>query len=151
MNDERYHYLECGVDNVYLVNGFRYVDTPRGQGIIIEDLDGLHSAIGRYLVRNKKRLSGDEFRFLRHELNLTQVHLGALLDVSDQQVARWEKGESKIPGAADKVIRMLYTEHIGGNDRITDILKRLAELDELVHEETNFEDTRQGWRLADAA
>ena len=66
-------------------------------------------------------------------------------------LARWEKGESKIPGSADKVIRILYTEHIGGNERITEILKRLAELDELIHEETSFEDTEDGWQLADAA
>ncbi len=152
MKREAYRYQECGIDNVCLVNGYEFVDTPRGLGVMIENVEGLHRAIGYHLVNEKKRLNGQEFRFLRHELNLTQSSLGKLVDVSDQSVARWEKGETPVPGGADKVIRMLYTEHIGGNERITEILARLAELDELLDEEMSFfEDTEEGWQLADAA
>lgn len=151
MNKEQYHYVECGIGNIYLMNGYCWVDTPRGRGIVIEDLDGLHQAIGRYLIGRKKRLSGDELRFFRHELNLTQTRLGALLDVSDQTVARWEKGRTVVPGAADKMIRALYAEHIGAKDLITELLARLAESHESVEQTMSFEDTDAGWCIADAA
>ena len=42
---ERYHYTECGLDYVYLVNGYTWHQTPYGRGVSIEDADGLHDAI----------------------------------------------------------------------------------------------------------
>lgn len=53
---DRYHYTECGLDNVYLLNGFEYVETPRGSGAMIKNWKGLHGAIGRHLVREKKKI-----------------------------------------------------------------------------------------------
>ena len=40
MTEARHHYRESGLSNVYLINGFRYVETPYGRSVIIEDLDG---------------------------------------------------------------------------------------------------------------
>jgi putative transcriptional regulator len=50
-SDRRYHYRECGLDNIYLLNGFDPVETPRGVSVQIRDREGLHLAIGRCLVR----------------------------------------------------------------------------------------------------
>ena len=47
-----YHYTESGPDNVFLVGGYDYVDTPRGRTVVIRDIDGLHRVIGRALVRS---------------------------------------------------------------------------------------------------
>ena len=41
-----YHYKGCGLDNVYLHGGVTYVDTPRGKAVQIENIEGLHRAIG---------------------------------------------------------------------------------------------------------
>jgi hypothetical protein len=44
---------------------------------------------------------------------------------------------------------VLYREYIGGNESITESLKRLAELDEFLgenDEEISFEDTEEGWQ-----
>jgi putative transcriptional regulator len=150
---DRYHYTECGLDNVYLLNGFKYVETPRGKGATIKDRDGLHRAIGRYLVREKKNLSGKEFRFLRHELDMTQLLIANLLNVDVQTVARWEKRKTvEIPGPAQGLIRLLYEEHTNGNRKITTLLAELAELDEIIHgddEALEFEDTEEGWQASD--
>ncbi len=48
-------------------------------------------------------------------------------------------------------LRSLCTEHIGGNERDTEILNRLAELDEVIHETLAFEDTDESRQLAGAA
>ena len=72
MNDERYHYLECGLDDVYLMNGFERFETARGISIAIKEIDKLHQAIGEHLCRHKKELSGKEIRFLRREMLMSR-------------------------------------------------------------------------------
>lgn len=105
--------------------------------------------------RRKKRLNGRELRFLRHEINLTQENLAALLGTDAQNVARWEKGITKVPGPADRLIRLLYREHASGNMAIFEPLKELAELDELLNDDelapVTFNDGEHGWEVACAA
>ena len=113
-----HHYKGCGLDNVYLDGGIKYVDTPRGKVLQIEDLAGLHRAIGHWLAHEKKDLTGKEFRFLRHEINITQQVLAALLNTDVQNIGRWEREEVKVHGPAQAIIRLLYDEKIGGNTPI---------------------------------
>lgn len=146
-----HHYKGCGLDNVYLEGGVEYVDTPRGKVQRIKDLEGLHRAIGHWLVHEKKDLTGKEFRFLRHEINLTQENLAALLNTDVQNVGRWEREEGyKIPGPAQGVIRLLYNEKINKNTEISKSLERLAELDEQMgaDEDMKFEVGPDGWSAA---
>ncbi len=144
-----YHYRECGLDNVYLIGGVEVVDTPRGKGVVIQDIDGLHRLIGNILVRERKNLTGPEFRFLRHEINATQHLLATLLGVDVQSVGRWERQESAIPGPAQGLIRLLYEEKINGNREISEPLERLAELDEQgTDNEITLEGTPEGWQAA---
>jgi len=147
-----HHYRQCGLDNVYLRNGFEVESTKPGEAIRIHDVDGLHLAIGMYLIQEKKVLSGSEIRFLRHELDLSQRTLGNLLDKSDQAVARWEKGKSRIDGPADRLLRLLYESHVAeeqrtGN-RVRELLEQLAQLDSSDIGDVQFEDTDTGWSRA---
>ncbi len=42
-----YHYTECGLNNIYLINGFKINKLQDGnEEIFIQDLHGLHKAIG---------------------------------------------------------------------------------------------------------
>jgi putative transcriptional regulator len=146
-----YHYKGCGLDNVYLHGGVTYIDTPRGKAVHIENIEGLHRAIGYWLVHEKKNLTGREFRFLRNEINLTQQNLAALLNTDVQNVGRWEREEAeKVPGPAQVVIRLLYDEQVNGNKAITEPLRHLAELDEQFGEEdeVKFEAGPEGWSIA---
>lgn len=108
------HYPECGLDDVYLLNGYEHVETAYGHGIAVKGLEELREAIALRLVRRKKVLSGKEVRFLRKQLDLTQADLGKLLGMDSQTVARWEKGQNKVNGAADRVLRLLSVEHMTG-------------------------------------
>ncbi len=151
MPNRRYHYRECGLDNVYLLNGFRFDKTPHGRVVHIEDMDDLHRAIGEFLVFERKKLTGREFRYLRHELNLSQRKLGLMLGVTELTVARWEKGECAIQGAADRMIRVLFGEQFGGNEAVKELLECLSKLDDLIDGELRFEETEEGWQPAKAA
>lgn len=146
-----YHYQQCGLDNVYLRNGFEIEATKYGETIRIHDIDGLHRAIGLCLIEERKVLAGTEIRFLRHEMDLSQKTLGELLEKSDQTVARWEKGESKADGPADRLIRLLYESYATYNQRHSarELLERLARLDADLGN-LQFEDTGRGWSRAAA-
>jgi DNA-binding transcriptional regulator YiaG len=147
----KYHYTECGLDNVYLVNGYVPVSTPRGDGVKIQNVEGLHRAIGLMLVEEKQSLNGNEFRFLRHEMNMTQKTLAGILGVEAQSVARWEKGQTHdVP--SQNILRLLYREFVCGNAAIVGPLKRLAALDEALQcDDISFEDTADGWQPSLAA
>jgi len=127
MENQPYHYRQCGLDHVYLVNGFERADTKYGDSIRVHDIDGLHRAIGMHLIEQKRPLTGAEVRFIRHELDLSQRGLGDLLDKSGQTVARWEKGEVQIDGTAERLLRLLYKNHAQPSSR-TAIRKTLESL-----------------------
>jgi putative transcriptional regulator len=150
MANGEYHYTERGLDSVYLVNGYKIVETPDGRSIVIQDLDGLHKAIGRILAIERKRLNGKEVRFLRTEMLLSQHVLARLLHVTEQTVARWEKDQCKISGPADAMLRLLYLEHIGGDEKISDLLRNIADLEDDIDRACQFslEETSSGWDLA---
>lgn len=146
--EANYHYTECGLDYVYLGGGVDYFDGPRGKQIVIREIDGLHKAIGKYLVYEKRNLSGKELRFLRHEMLMSQATLARLMDVAEQTVHRWEAGKSeKVPKPAEALIRILYNEHLGGNEKVTAALKRIAAMeDEMDQKRLTLVEGNNGWQ-----
>jgi len=142
-----YHYTECGLENVFLSGGVDFFDGPRGKQITIRDLEGLHAAIGRFLVNEKKHLSGRELRFLRHEMVMSQSLLATLLDVAEQTVHRWETGKTEVPKPAEALVRMLYNEHLGNNETVKAALKRIAALeDEMDRKGLTLIEGGNGWQ-----
>jgi DNA-binding transcriptional regulator YiaG len=145
-----YHYTECGLTNIFLANGFKWIKTGRGKAIAIEDVDGLNKVIGHLLVTSKKDLSGDEIRFLRHQLLISQNTLGDLLGVSEQAIRRWENGKIAIPKPSESLLRLLYIEH--ANDRegkIATLLKKISALEEASYEKKlTFKKASRGWKAA---
>lgn len=150
MNTLPYHYAECGLDNVYLSNGFHFKGIARGRAISIHDIDGLHKAIGMHLVISRKDLSKEEIRFLRDEMLMSQTTLGRLLGVSEQAIRRWERGKTTIPKPTECLLRLLYREHVDDqNGKIASLLKEIADLEDLIHDRPIlFVDTKQGWQSA---
>lgn len=148
---EPLHYTDCGLDDVYLLSGYEVHDTPHGEGISVKNLDQLHVAIGCYLASKRKVLASKELRFMRKQMDLTQTELGRLLGLTSQQVARWEKGESEISGAADVLIRALFIQHAGNELDLKALVSSLDEIDALVSEKSFFEETSNGWRALKAA
>lgn len=107
-----YHYKSCGLENIYLKNGYVLKETPYGPAVAIEDIEGLHTAISLDLLRQKTPLTGQQFRFLRKEQDLTQAELAAILGVTEQTVAVWEK-QKQVPVSfmADICMRAYYIAH----------------------------------------
>jgi DNA-binding transcriptional regulator YiaG len=126
---EPLHYTACGLDDVYLFNGFTREIVDGEEYVTVANLDGLWKAIGMYLVTTKKTLAPKEIRFLREHMEMTQAHLGALLRVSDQTVARWEKGETvPMTGSADFMLRVLFLASPPAQPQGGELLQKLKEL-----------------------
>ena len=122
-----YHYKECGLDNIYLANGFTIEDMDGDDYVSIENVDGLWKAIGLNLVRDQKTFAPKEIRFLRTQMEMTQAELALLLRVDDQTVARWEKQKCKIPGPADLALRVLFLSSTIAQPEGGELLKHLHE------------------------
>jgi putative transcriptional regulator len=143
-------YEDCGLKNVWLANGFRYEDLDGvGRCLEIDDIDGLHRAIGHRLVNYKKRLTGAEIRFLRVEMGMSQNRLAGSLGVDEQTVSLWERSKRQPAIAAERMLRLLYLEHMDGTTKVAELIARWNDTDRQEEEGRNvFEDTEHGWRMA---
>jgi DNA-binding transcriptional regulator YiaG len=148
MKKSSFHYTACGLKNIYLLNGFKFHQTPYGKTISIENINGLHSAIAQDIITNHPQLSGDEVRFLRKEMDLSQQRLSVLLGVDTQTVARWEKGVTDIPTSADRIIRLLFREKSKQNPEVLKLIERLNEIEDTAIDRHHcFEETKNGWKV----
>lgn len=118
-----YHYTESGLQNIWLVNGFTRVKTKHGVGVSVHDVEGLHRMIGKALAK-KRKLTGSELRFLRKEMGMSQGALAALVGTSEQNVSLWER-RGGIPKTADRLVRLIYLEHMGNSAKVRDLIDRL--------------------------
>ncbi|HSP24433.1 MAG TPA: hypothetical protein VLQ65_04600 [Saliniramus sp.] len=142
-----YHYTDSGLDNIWLDNGYTTHETVYGDGVSIHDSEGLHRAIGEWLIALPKPLNGAELRFIRLEMELTQKALAGILGADEQAVRRWEKTRMRaINGSADRLLRALYSEYLQGDGSLRKMVDRLASLDEIESVEMRFRETREGWR-----
>ena len=115
-----HHYTECGLENIFLKNGFRKVENDGQITLIVDDQPGLHLAIGKRLC-NQRFLTGDEFKFLRKEMKMSQSRLGAVLGVTENMVSLWER-RSAIPRHALAMVKAMYMEYIRESYQITSLL-----------------------------
>lgn len=149
---EPLHYRACGLDDVYLLNGFTRHDTEYGSGVAVECVDDLHRAIAEHIVAHRKSMSGGHFRFLRKQMDLTQNELAGLLGVDGQTVARYEKGETGISGPVDRLMRFVYVfSRLPQDERLAsaeDVSRLLAADEPSYVEPLRFRATEQGWAEA---
>ena len=145
---EPLHYNWCGLDDVYLRSGYQRIPTDDGDDVVIQNMDGLHRAIGEWLALHKKTLNGKEVRFLRHEMDVSQKDMGKILRVTDQTIARWEKGEIMIPGPEELLLRLTYIAFLHGHVDPRAVAEQLAEVDDNASPRQVFAETADGWKIA---
>lgn len=143
-----YQYILCGLPNVYLNNGYTIESSHYGTAVSIQDIKGLHRAIGLSIIENPNPLSSCEVRFLRKEMDLSQKALAELLAVKDVTVRKWESGENKVNGAADRLLRVLYKENIEADSSIKLLIEKIAQLDKKIYAQAKmqFTETETGWQ-----
>lgn len=144
MKNEAYQYLECGLPNVYLQDGFTRQKTPYGEGVSIDAVGDLHRCIAQTLCDKPSPLTGLEFKYLRIELDLSQKVIAELLGCDDRNIRRIEKSE-KVKGLYDKVIRLLYLESTNPESTFIGLFERLRSIDVHWHDIKLASDQNHGW------
>jgi putative transcriptional regulator len=129
-----YHYTECGLDNVYIKNGFEI----KGEEVYIKRLHELHKAILKTLISKASILSGKEITFIRHYLDLSQKTFGRMLGVDYQTILRWEKEKGNVTKTADILIKMLILSYLKNKSAYNKI-NEIADSDEEDNIKIQFE------------
>lgn len=140
-----YHYETCGLTNIYLKNGVQKRTVGGEEYVSIIALDSLHEAIGANIASYLRPLTGEEVRFLRIELDMSQKALGLILDKTDQAIAKWEKNETPIPRSDDVCLRTLYLESRHKDSKFTELLNRFNEIDRETRFNVVFEEAGDHW------
>ena len=143
--NEPYHYTECGLDYVYLLNGYVLHDTKYGSAVEVEHAAQLDRQIALAVVERQGPLTGQEVRFLRGLLDLTQAQLGELLGKDAQSVARWERSKTAIPPTEDRALRQVYLEETGHTVKFVETIRRVAAIKGRVERVTFRELPQGGW------
>jgi DNA-binding transcriptional regulator YiaG len=125
-----YHYTECGLDNIYLVNGYEITKCKDDEEIYIHDIHGLHRAIGKLLVFKHGLLSGNEIKFIRTTLDLSQKSLGELLGLDYQSILGWEKNKTPISRTADRLLKIIFYSYIR-KDKDSSVYDKINEISKL--------------------
>ncbi|MBO0722330.1 MAG: helix-turn-helix domain-containing protein [Blastocatellia bacterium] len=106
---KRYHYTECGLDNVYLQNcEVRICPSCGLESPRIPRIDELHAAIAQAITLQKVPLSGKEARFLRKHLGLKAREWAKYLHIDVTTLSRWENEERSIGPQSDVLMRLTY-------------------------------------------
>lgn len=104
----KHHYLESGLDNVYLL-GIDICECSCGERIVsIPSAIELHDKLALEIMKKKSLLNGREIRFLRKNMGLTAIRLAELMAVDNATVSRWENGHQPISETNDRLLRSLY-------------------------------------------
>jgi putative transcriptional regulator len=148
ITDNCLHYIQCGLGNVFLQNGYSIESSPYGEGVSIHDVDSLHKAISRTIIDKPTPLRGDEFRFLRVELDLSQKALGEYLGKTDQSVANWEK-TGNIPREVDFLMRHIFRQTMNEASLYVEEVDRLRSMDQSDYDEwLSFQESHGRWEQA---
>ena len=130
---KHFHYTACGLDNVWLANGYKVKATRHGNAVAVDDVDGLHRLIAQTLIDKPGRLTGQEFRFLRVQLGLSQQALAELLDFSENAVSLWERKDT-VPATCDQWIRISVLAKLEGKTRLADAIARTQAVHKLIYQ-----------------
>lgn len=139
-----YHYKECGLDNVWLENGFVAKSTAYGKAVAIDDAVGLNKVLALDLTKKKGRVTGKELRFMRVVLGMSQEGLGKCVGASEQSVSLWER-TGKVPQSTDSIVRMLVSEKLNGNSKVSDVIERINTVERICNQRIVAREKKHKW------
>lgn len=143
------HYTACGLDNVWLLNGYEVIETPYGEATTVENERALHDAIAKSLFSQPGILTGKEFLFLRKEMDMSQQAIAEVFGVSDQTVRNLERKE-KLDAAYSHLMKAVSQEYFTGSSRILEIIEAAKDKHDRGDIRISFEEDDNGWHQAAA-
>src|SRR2546429_572035 len=106
--EEPYHFVDCGLPNVYLV-GIRYFRCECTRELVdIPAIKQLMNLIARDLVEKDSALSGAEMRFLRKRLGAKAADFAKQIGLEPETLSRIENDHLPPSERTDKLVRLYY-------------------------------------------
>ncbi|HBP28775.1 MAG: hypothetical protein ACTIKR_11285 [Advenella sp.] len=137
-------FVEGGLQNVWLSNGYRIKETRNGRSIVVHNPQGLKRTICSALCVKSVPLSGAEFRYLCRELQITSAVLCKRLALTESQLQEWESAR-QVPRHADTFIRIMYAVHLDRPERVQRLDERSVARNQNVY--FLLRHTDRGWVL----
>lgn len=116
--EEPFHFVEAGLDNVYLAGIRCHVCPNCGEEGEIPAVKELMSALARVVVQKECLLTGTEIRFLRKVLRKKATEFAEIIGVRPEEVSRWENDANKPEKSACRLIRLAYIQ-LSGDKRLS--------------------------------
>lgn len=108
-----FKYEGVRVEDIYLLNvEVKVCSDCETQSPILRNVIKLHDAIGRAIVMQPGRLSGDEMRYLRRSSGSKVQDWVARLGVTEYTYSRWENSHQAVGEQSDRLGRLLYLHDI---------------------------------------
>lgn len=96
-----YEYKESGLKDVY-------IEADVKDGVVtIDSIGEKHKAISNDIINQKEALRGDQIKFLRSEMGMTQEILGNLLNIDVQTIKDIEDGKIEMDYMNGVIIRCM--------------------------------------------
>lgn len=114
---ENYHYRECGLDNVTLLD-LSVRKCPECGNImpLIPNIEGLHDSLARAVIKKDGALTTAEIVFLRKSLGWSGTDFARNMHCDRAQVSKWEHGTV----AMSKPYDLLLREMVVSGKKLTD-------------------------------
>ena len=103
-----YSFRESGLGNVVL-QGIEIIRCPKcgNEDPIIPRLDDLMGALAYGVIMKPYRLTGEEIRFLRKYVQMTQDEFSRILRVDKTTLSKWETNDDRIGEQSDLLVRLV--------------------------------------------
>ena len=142
-----YHYTFGGLQNVYLVNGYKLGKTAHGPTVSFVDGQGLERAVCNALAHKKGKLTGAELRYVRTSgLKMSQPGLAQALGVDAQSIARWEKN-GRVPNAPEKLLRIIYLAAVNGDAPVRAVVESINTVERAKAQKIVLHERRGAWNV----
>lgn len=145
-----HHYIESGLPNIYLKSGYHLSEEDGEQFVSFEKLDSLHYWIAHYICTKDSRMSAEQVKFVRIEMDMSQSKFGELTFNDRQTVARWEKGQVPITPLPDLMIKAILFESLAEEKSVFSFFNLLKDADiDPQEDKVIFEYENDTWRLVE--
>lgn len=145
-----YHYKISGLDNVYLKGGVTEYICPKcgTKSTVIKNVIGLHHVIAQALAKAKRRLAGNELRFLREQLGFSAEDIADMVEYNEDHIRKIESG-TQVPKAPYEMFLRVAVMH--GVKAPEYNLRELGDRKEYKLEELKFVNKNREWQAVKAA
>lgn len=147
LNPTLYHYKLSGLENVYLKGGVTEYICPKcgNRATAILNPVGLHKVIAQSLALAKRRLAGNELRFLREQLGFSAEELAGLVEYNEEHLRKIEAGTNTPKAPFEMFLRLAV---LGGLKAPEYDLRDLGQRKEFEIEELKFVNKNKNWLMA---